>query len=320
MARNKILLLVACLGSLGLAQTLSSAAHAATYVFDFDTDANGNQLDVNDLGIAVGDWENNVGLNEDYIVSSQWLLDFGVSIDGYDKPSYNQTTGAYNSDLSQLSSRDLVFFNTDPNYYSEDSKARKRNGQFKSGGTFDKDLLTGHDDLTDQTFLVAKDDSANTPINLGNVLILQENNQYYKPDDNAGGGLISFSFEEMIDLTSIDLLDVSDDFGKRGKQIVFAAYGENGEEIETWKFDEAALNNGTAEQLSEATDNNSLYRFNFNSAGVKRLDVLYPGSGAIAALRWEQNQAPPTIPEPTAVLGLLVVAGLGVRFKRSQTV
>ncbi|MEL6397779.1 MAG: PEP-CTERM sorting domain-containing protein [Cyanobacteria bacterium J06626_4] len=314
MARHKILLLVACLGSLGLAQTLSSAAHAATYVFDFDTDASGNQLDVNDLGLNVGDWQN-AGSNEDYTVSDQWLLDFGVSIDGYDKPN----NGEIPSDLSQLQSRDLVLFNTDPNYYSEDSKARKRNDEFKSGGRFDKDLLTGHDDLTGQTFLVAKDDNSDTPVNLGNVLILQENNKNYKPDDNANGGLISFSFEEMIDLTSIDLLDI-DDFGARGKHIVFAAYGENDEEIATWKFDEAAINDGTAEQLSEKTGNNSLYRFNFDSAGVKRLDVLYPGSGAIAALRWEQNQAPPTIPEPTAVLGLLVVAGLGVRLKRSQSV
>ena len=309
---------IAAIGSLGTLSLLPSMAQAATYTLDFDSDANGNLMDLSDLGIAVGDWEDELS-NADYTVSDQWLADFGVSLSAYRKPSYNRNTGDF--DLSDLGEpdKDLVLFNTDPNDYYADSSARKSNGQFRSGGRFDDDLLTGADALTGVTYLAAKNDSSNTPINLGNVLIIQENDNYYKPDDNAGGGLISFGFEDLVDLGSIDLLDVSDDFGRRGKQIVFAAYGENDEKLNTWKFDEAALANGTAERLSQATDDNSLYRFNFDTAGIKRLDVLYPGSGAIAALRWEQNQAPPTIPEPATMLGLLAVAGLGLRLKQTHT-
>ncbi|MEM9816658.1 MAG: PEP-CTERM sorting domain-containing protein, partial [Cyanobacteria bacterium P01_D01_bin.6] len=73
--------------------------------------------------------------------------------------------------------------------------------------------------------------------------------------------------------------------------------------------------------LSESDGDNSLYRFNFDAQGVKQLSVIYPGSGAIAALRWEQEQAPPTIPEPAAIVGLLAIAGFGLRRKQqSQTV
>lgn len=318
MSRKNLMMAIAAIGSLGILPLVPSLAQAATYTLDFDSDANGNAMDLSDLGLSVGDWETK-GDKADYIVSDQWLADFGVSLSAYSKPKYNTTTGDY--DLSDLGNpnKDLVLFNTDPNYYSSDSSARKKNGQFKSGGSFDDDLLTGADALTGTTYLAARDDSSNTPINLDNVLIIQENKNYYKPDDNANGGLISFGFEDLVDLGSIDLLDVSDDFGRRGKQIVFAAYGENDEKIDTWKFDEEALTNGSAERLSQATDDNSLYRFNFNTAGIKRLDVLYPGSGAIAALRWEKGQEPPTIPEPTAIVGLLAVAGLGLRLKPART-
>jgi len=307
---------IAAIGSLGMVSLLPGLAQAATYTLDFDSDANGNAIDVSDLGLSVGDWET-TGNQEDYIVSDQWLADFGVSISAFSKPKYNKNTGEY--DLSRLGNpnKDLVLFNTDPNYYSSNSSARKSNDDFKS--SFDEDLLTGFDSLTGKTYLAANGDRSNTPINLGNVLIIQENNRYYNPDDNANGGLISFGFEDLVNLSSIDLLDVSDDFGRRGQQIVFAAYGENDEKINTWMFDEEALANGTAEQLSQGTDDNSLYRFNFDTAGIKRLDVLYPGSGAIAALRWEQNQNPPTIPEPASIVGLLAIAGLGFRFKRTQT-
>ncbi|NEQ46153.1 MAG: PEP-CTERM sorting domain-containing protein [Leptolyngbya sp. SIOISBB] len=225
----------------------------------------------------------------DYKVSDQWLEDFGVTI------STNKNKG-------------IVLFNTDPNYYAPDSAAYDSNARDGSGWLkdFDNDLLTGE-------YLEYKTDYDGGSSNLGNVLIIQEDNKYYQPDDRAKGGTISFDFEELVSLSSIDLLDI-DEF-KKNKLVTFQAFGEDGSEIGTWDFDE-----NSAVQLSKSDGDNSLYRFNFDATGVSRLSVIYPGSGAIAALRWEENQAPPTIPEPAAILGLLTVAGLGLRRKQpSQT-
>lgn len=281
MSRKKIMIAIAAIGSLGFIPLMSGSAEAASYILDFDSDANGNVIDVNDLGISVGDWKNDLG-NDAYAVSDQWLADFGVTI--------------------STDKKDVVLFNTDPNYYWKGTAARKSNGQFK--GAFDEDLLTGDD------YLTYKEGYEGGSTNLGNVLIIQERNNYFKTDDEGKGGTISFDFEELVDLSSIDLLDI-DEF-KAKKLVKFKAFDENDNEINTWEFDQ-----DSAVQLSENSGDNSLYRFNFDANGVKRLSVVYPGSGAIAALRWDKNQAPPTIPEPATIIGLLAVGGLGLRLKRT---
>ncbi|MEM9116759.1 MAG: PEP-CTERM sorting domain-containing protein [Cyanobacteria bacterium P01_F01_bin.56] len=272
------------IGSLGLIPLTPGLAQAASYTLDFDSDASGTAIDVNDIGIAVGDWKTDLG-NDAYAVSDQWFEEFGVTI---------------STDRS-----DAVLFNTDPNYYPTGTYGRKNNGQFKGGGSrIDTDLLTGTDLITGKNY---------SEFELGNVLIIQESNKYYRPDDNAGGGTISFDFEKLVDLASIDLLDI-DEF-KQNKLVKFQAVYDD-DTTETWEFDQ-----NSAVQLSESDGDNSLYRFNFDAQGVKQLSVIYPGSGAIAALRWEQEQAPPTIPEPATIVGLLAIAGLGLRRKQqSQTV
>jgi hypothetical protein len=300
-ARILSVLMLMGTGAIGMAP----AAQATSYYLDFEG--------LDPLDVRVGDWDSdNKGDKEDYLISDEWLQTYGVSINAYGKPDdYSKPDWEYNPnvDYAKLESRDLILFNTDPNYYGD--AARKNNGHFKGG--FDTDLLTGIDSRTGKDYVTDP---------LGNVLIMQERRRHgYKPDDEAGGGLISFTFQEIVDLTSIDLLDVEDDFDKRGKQIIFNAYGENDTHLRTWRFDEDALGEQVT-QVSAGTDkgNNSLYTFNFNQQGVKRFDVLYPGSGAIAALRWEQNQAPPKVPEPATALGLLTLVGAGLRLKRSQPV
>jgi len=320
MASQKHWLLSACVSSLGVCALLTPAAHAASFTFDFDSNANGTHINPSDLGISVGDWDrpngyqNNDSFRDNYVISDQWAAaGFGVSVSAYHKPDdYSRNNNweyDLNVDYSALKSRDLVLFNTDPNFYGND--ARRNNGKFY--GDFDTDLLTGVDQRTG-------DDYITDP--LGHVLIMQEKNKdWYKPDDELQGGLISFSFDKMIDLTNIDLLDI-DDYGKRGDQIIFTAYNDQNQVVNTWRFDEAALQDGLAERLSEGTKNgnNSLYRFNFNQSGVKRLDVLYPGSGAIAAMRWDESQDPPTVPEPTMILGLMAIAGVSTQLKRLQSI
>lgn len=307
MANRTFLLALACASGLGCLPAFANSAQAAQFALDFDNDANGNAASLSDLGVSVGNWQNPGSVQrEDYVISDQWLADFGVSIDAYAKPGdYNKRNNwEYDRSVaaSDLSSQDLVLFNTDADYYSKNTLKK---------GSFDKDLLTGDDYGTDPQ---------------GNVLIIQnQSKNWHKPNDSARGGLISFSFDEAVNLSNIDLLDV-DDYGSRGKQIIFTAYGEEKDEqgndvvLNTWRFDETALESGQVEQLSDGEGDNSLYRFNFDETQVKRFDVLYPGSGAIAGLKWETpEEAPEETPEPASVLGLLAVAGLGMRLKRFLT-
>ncbi|MGF1521798.1 MAG: hypothetical protein ACFBSF_05695 [Leptolyngbyaceae cyanobacterium] len=306
MAKRKLLLAIACVSGLALLPLSAVRAQAASYTLDFDHDASGDAVELNNLGISVGDWETPDSVNrEDYVVSDQWLSDFGVSINAYEKPSDYSRDNNWDYDrhteFSAESVRDLVVFDTNPASYSSETVEKQ---------SFDKDLLTGESYGTEDQ---------------GHVLIMQSGNKdWHKPNDEKNGGVISFSFENTVDLTSIDLLDV-DDYDNRGKQIIFTAYGEKDEAgkatvLNTWRFDEAALQSNRVTQLSKGTGDNSLYRFKFDQAGVKRLDALYPGSGAIAALQWEQDQDPPELPEPASALSLLAVAALRARLKRSQEV
>ncbi|MGF1459335.1 MAG: PEP-CTERM sorting domain-containing protein [Leptolyngbyaceae cyanobacterium] len=280
MRHHKTLLISSVLGSLGAIALSPEIVQAATYTLDFDRNSQGNLIDVSDLGIAVGNWEKPENYSQsDFAVNDQWLADFGVSI--------------------STNKKDAVLFNTNPDYYANGTSARKNNGDFK--GAFDDDLLTGDDYLTYKT------EYQDYSTDLGNVLIIQERNAYWKPDDEGSGGTISFDFEKSVSLSSIDLLDI-DEF-RANKLVKFTAIGENDTVIGSWNFDESS-----AVQLSEGNGDNSLYRFNFDAQGVKQLNVIYPGSGAISALRWDEDT--PTIPEPTTVLGLFAIAGLGLRMRR----
>lgn len=303
MSYKNLLIILACSSGLGLLPTFASAVKAADFTLDFDNNANGDPINfMGNPDLAVGNWEDVASTK----ITDQWKNDFGVTISAFEKISYDSNGHYDNSNLDDAL-HGAVLFNTDPNYYSEDSDARRGNDEFKGG--FDTDLLAGTDLLTGKKYL----NVGGTPQDLGNVLIIQERKNLSKTDDEAGGGILRFDFEELVDLTSIDLLDV-DDFGSRGTQIVFTAYGED-DKLGTWKFDQEALDDGTAEQLSDDAGDNSLYRFNFEQSGVQRLEVLYPGSGAIAALRWQESQPPASIPEPASVVGLLAIAGLGLRLK-----
>ena len=307
MSYRKLLITLACSSSLGLLSAFASAAKAADFTLDFDRNANGDLIDVTqDLGISVGDWKD----IESTEIDVQWFSDFGVTISAFEKPSYDENTGHYDSSGLTEAPYGAVLFNTDPNYYQTGTSGRKSNGDFEN--RFDTDLLTGTNQITGEEYLTVGGDAKE----LGNVLIIQERKNLKKIDDEADGGVLAFDFNELVELTHIDLLDV-DDFGSRGKQIVFTAYDELGDRLNTWQFDQATLDDGTAQQISDDPGDNSLYRFNFEQGGVKRLEVLYPGSGAIAELRWQESQPPASIPEPASAVGLLAIASLGLRLKKN---
>lgn len=94
---------------------------------------------------------------------------------------------------------------------------------------------------------------------VGNVLIVQESNKQY-PDDNAGGGAITFTFDEPSMLADIGVMDIDE------SQQVFIITKENGEmKVVTY----------------EGFGNNGVQRVIVNEFQVKRVEVYFPGSGAV---------------------------------------
>ncbi|PSN20301.1 hypothetical protein C7271_02950 [filamentous cyanobacterium CCP5] len=155
-----------------------------------------------------------------------------------------------------------------------------------------------------------------------NVLIIHEDGfksngevkNWQDPDDESNGGIISFNFAELVDLSQISLLDV-DDFGSRGQYISFSAYDQDGNQMGITQFDQNALSGGTATRISKVSGNNSLYDFALDYRSVARLDVLYPGSGAISGLKWSTSthNSSQDIPEPMTTAGFFLLGLLGVQ-------
>ena len=174
----------------------------------------------------------------------------------------------------------------------------------------DDDLATGEPFGTDQQ---------------GNVLIIQQNNNNLKnPNDDRNGGTISFDFMNGgVNLNSITLLDVDDDFGRNNvDSIMFTAYFTDGttEEIDIFSLPTSGPDS-IVTQLSDEPGDNSLYEFNLGLSDVMKFDVTYPGSGAISSIKWD-DEIVKDIPEPVSAVGLLAVGAIGagatLRQKRRQ--
>lgn len=185
-------------------------------------------------------------------------------------------------------SRNLLLFN---------SNCGGDTGVICTGG--DSDLATG--------------DDYGTP-GQNNILIMQEGKDFTDPDDNGNGGNIIFDFfKGAVNLQSISLVDVDDD-GSQLEKVGFSAL-VNG----TWTDMFAPELGERVTRLSPGTGDNSLYEINlaglFGSA--EKFQVHYEGSGAIASLEWDTNEAQ-DIPEPTAVLSLMGVGALGAVLSRKR--
>ncbi|WP_137454998.1 hypothetical protein [Halomicronema hongdechloris] len=228
-------------------------------------------------------------VGDPYGISDQWS-DWGV------------TLGATNKAGSRA--EPLLLFNSNPDSYT--------------GG--DRDLRSG--------------DPWGTAVQ-NNVLIIQEDGfrrngtvkNAHDPDDEANGGIISFDFQAPVTLGSIQLLDV-DDFGARGQYVTFTAWDADGNQVATTQFDHVALtapDRVTNLSSQGITGDNSLYDFALGYSGVARLEVLYPGSGAIAGLQWsddsDDSTEPTSVPEPrntVSLLGLVALGAVEVTRRRSS--
>ncbi len=113
---------------------------------------------------------------------------------------------------------------------------------------FDTDHPTGHDyDLATN--------------NMGNVLIISEDNDSHDPDDNAGGGTFVFDFDEPTEVLNFRVLDIEEHGG------VVRLYDEDGNLINTVNL--------------PITGNNGQGTVHINTDNVARMEVELAGSGAI---------------------------------------
>ena len=102
----------------------------------------------------------------------------------------------------------------------------------------------------------------------GNILIISEDGDSNDPDDNAGGGTITFDLDNPIDLNSINFVDIE----------------ETGGEVRTIDAD----GNVTTTAIP-APGNGSLQTLNINDGDVVQVEVELAGSGAISGLDFDST-------------------------------
>jgi len=103
---------------------------------------------------------------------------------------------------------------------------------------------------------------------LGNVIIISEDGDSSDPDDNGKGGEIFFDFNFPANVTYMYFLD-QDNAGKAATVILYDA-------------DDNELTRGQVDAPSNG--DNGVFRLDLNQAGVHRMEVDLPGSGAIASV------------------------------------
>ena len=147
-----------------------------------------------------------------------------------------------------------------------------------SGG--DDDLATGADFGNGQGFVPAQ----------GNVLIRHEGPEGNPPDDSGDAGTIRFDFDGHVRLISIALLD-----------------NDNGAGItlNIFKNNSAVVSESILRPRFEFDNSFETFLFAGDATAVTRLDVVFPSSGAIAALTVSPVPLPAALPLLLSALGWL---------------
>ncbi|NET40466.1 SdrD B-like domain-containing protein [Okeania sp. SIO2B3] len=101
----------------------------------------------------------------------------------------------------------------------------------------------------------------------GNILIISEDGDSSDPDDNAGGGVITFDLDNPIELNSINFVDIE----------------ETGGEVRTIDVDGNIIDTTSI----PAPGNGSLQTLNINDSDVAKIEVELAGSGAISGLDFD---------------------------------
>lgn len=180
----------------------------------------------------------------------------------------------------------------------------------------DPDLATGKGKYKTQSGKTIKYDSPTQ----GKVLIIQEDKG--KPDDQAGGGIISFKFndDKGVDFNNIGLLDFDD----KGETVFNFTFLDN--TTQEFKFGvDAHENNSMVTLLSKdwngkpVKGDNSLRNYEFDfSQNIKHLYVSLAGSGAITYLDYKRT-IKKKVPEPTSIFSLLFGSFAVAAIKRKRS-
>ncbi|NEQ75144.1 MAG: hypothetical protein F6K23_20110, partial [Okeania sp. SIO2C9] len=101
----------------------------------------------------------------------------------------------------------------------------------------------------------------------GNILIISEDGDSSDPDDNAGGGVITFDLDNPIELNSINFVDIE----------------ETGGEVRTIDVDGNIIDTTAI----PAPGDGSLQTLNINDSDVAKIEVELTGSGAISGLDFD---------------------------------
>ena len=199
----------------------------------------------------------------DYITGDEWA-EYGVTLSVASNRQQRDGSG----------SLPLRLFNSDcVARVTPDSELPKCTGG-------DKDLATG--------------DAFGTELQ-GNVLIIQEDNSHKSknngtmggPDDDVFGGLITFNFEQAVSIESFGFLDFDD--RDRGEGYI-RAYTEADDADAAITFN---LSDISFLVNPEYQGDNSVREFDaFGDSTFRRLEVEYPGSGAITHLNFVPEVAP----------------------------
>lgn len=108
--------------------------------------------------------------------------------------------------------------------------------------------------------------------NLGNIIIISEDNDSSDPDDNAGGGTIIFTFDNPSDLHDIKLLDIE----------------ESGGTIDLFDADGALVKSIAI----PAEGNNSIQTILLDAEDIAEMVVTLAGSGAVDDLCFKPGEEP----------------------------
>ncbi|MEM9150944.1 MAG: PEP-CTERM sorting domain-containing protein [Cyanobacteria bacterium P01_F01_bin.3] len=250
------------------------------------------------------------------IISDQYERDYGVT---------------FSSENNRSTDYGLVLYDTECISRRRGGKSSISQNGFTNvctGG--DEDLATGRGKYGNYDY--------DTPLQ-GNVLIIQENNDYDDPDDDARGGQVTLDFNTDVNSQNLSFVDgiTLEKFGFvdldeamiRNKKLSFTIEyvdtSRNPFIIDNSNYDDYIFEEILSEDWdgNELDGDNSLREYTFNNDdgdfdAIKNITVEYHQvSGAIAYVEYDAT-APVEVPEPGMLMGLGAFALGGFKLCRRR--
>lgn len=199
----------------------------------------------------------------------------------------------------------------DNEYTTSDGVTVSATGGSGDAMVFDTNNVTGGD-----TDLAANFDTltmgGTDNFNPGNILIISEDGDSSDPDDAAGGGTITFTFDRLVSFVDINIFDVDVgelvtvifgfEDGSRGEVDISGADIGNGNYIEFTR---------TFEEVFGTTLANLFRR----PIEITSLGIRFSGSGGVDGLQYSEIPLPAALP-----LMLVGLGGLGWASRRKKAV